>query len=51
MEDCFGSGYGTVEGYYEYSNEPPGSIKDEQLIDYLCDYKLLRKDSSSWTLS
>jgi hypothetical protein len=39
---------GPVAGSWEYGNEPLGSIKGEEFLEYLSDYKLLKKDSAPW---
>jgi hypothetical protein len=35
-----------VVGFCEHGNEPSGSIKDGEFLDYLSHYKLLKKDSA-----
>jgi hypothetical protein len=37
-----------VAGCCEHGNEPPGSIKGEEFLDQLSDYKLLKNDSAPW---
>jgi hypothetical protein len=36
-------------GTCEYGNEPSGSIKDGEFLDYLSNYNLLKKDSAPWS--
>jgi hypothetical protein len=38
-----------VAASYEHGNEPSGYIKCGELLDYLCDYRLLKKDSAPWS--
>jgi hypothetical protein len=35
-------------GCCEHDNEPSGSIKGEEFLDYVSDYQLLKKDSTPW---
>jgi hypothetical protein len=42
------SGQGPVAGFCEHGNEPFGSVKGEQLLDWLNDCQLLMKDSLPW---
>jgi hypothetical protein len=37
-----------VAGCCEHGNEPFGAIRGGKLLDYLSNYKLLRKDSAPW---
>jgi hypothetical protein len=39
--DSSGSGYEPVASSYEYGDEPSGSIKCREFLDYLSDYQLL----------
>jgi len=47
--DSSGSGYEPVVGPYEGGNEPSGSIKGREFLDYLSDCQLLKKDSAPWS--
>jgi len=49
--DASVSGYGPVMNSVEYGNEPLDSTKGGNFLDYLSDCKLLKKDSTSWSLS
>jgi hypothetical protein len=35
-----------VVGSCEHGNEPPGSIKGGEFLDYLSNYQLFKKDSA-----
>jgi len=35
-----------VEAYCEHGNQPSGPMKDQEFLDWLSDYQLLREDSS-----
>jgi hypothetical protein len=35
-------------GSCEYDNEPSGSIKCEEFLNYASDYQVLNKDSAPW---
>jgi hypothetical protein len=37
-----------VAGSYEHGNEPSGSIKSGEFVEYLSDYQLLKKGSDPW---
>jgi len=37
-----------VAGSCEHGNVPSDSIKDGEFLDYLSEYKLLKKDSTAW---
>jgi hypothetical protein len=37
-----------VAGCCEHGNEPSGSIKGGEFVDYLDDCQLLKKDSTPW---
>jgi hypothetical protein len=39
---------GQVSRCSELGNELPGSTKDGEFLDQLCDYQLLKKDCNSW---
>jgi hypothetical protein len=39
-----------MAGSCEHGNEPSGSIKGEEFIEYLSDYWLLKKVSTPWSL-
>jgi hypothetical protein len=41
--DRSGSGYGPVEGSCEHGNEPSGSIKCRKVLEWLYNWKLLKK--------
>jgi len=43
--DTSGSGLGPVAGCCEHGNEPSGSVKGGELLDWLRDCQLLKKDS------
>jgi hypothetical protein len=47
--DSTGAGYGPVAGSCEYGNEPSGSIKGGEFLDWLSDYELLKMDSAPWS--
>jgi hypothetical protein len=36
--DASGSGEGPATGSYKHSNEPSGSIKDREFLNYLSNY-------------
>jgi hypothetical protein len=38
-----------VAGSCEHNNEPSGSIKDVEFVDWLSDYWPLKKDSALWS--
>jgi hypothetical protein len=40
--DSSGTGCGPVAGSCEHDNEPSGSIKAEEFLDYLSDYYLVK---------
>jgi hypothetical protein len=42
--DSFGSGYGPFAGCCEHDNDPSGSIKCCDLLDYLNNCEVIRKD-------
>jgi hypothetical protein len=42
-------GIGTFAGTYKCGNEPMGSIKRGEFLDYLKTCYLLRKDSAAWS--
>jgi hypothetical protein len=35
--------------FWEAGNEISGSIREEELLDQVCDYQLLRKDFVQWS--
>jgi hypothetical protein len=37
-----------VEGPYEHSNDPSGSIKCWEILEQLSDWQLLKKGSAPW---
>jgi hypothetical protein len=43
-----GSGYGPVEGSCKHGNEPSGSIKCCEVLEYLHYWQLLKKSSAPW---
>jgi hypothetical protein len=43
-----GSGYGKVAGSCGYGNDPSGSIKTGEYLDYLTDFLFLKNDSAPW---
>ena len=47
--DRAGLGQGQVAGTCECGNEPSGSIKCEEFIDYLKTGQLLKKDPAAWS--
>ena len=47
--DLGGSGQGKVAGTCECCNEPSGSIKCGEFLDYLKTGQLLKKDSAPWS--
>jgi len=38
-----------VGGYCERNNGPSGSLKCRGILDQLCDYQFLKKDSGPWS--
>jgi hypothetical protein len=46
--DWYGSGYGPVEGCCEHGNEPSGSIKCWEVLEWLHNWRLLKKSSAPW---
>jgi hypothetical protein len=38
-----------VAGSCEHGNEPSGSIRGEEIIDKVSNYKLLKEDSAPWS--
>jgi hypothetical protein len=40
---------GLVAGCYEHGNEPSGSVKCREFLDYLKTDELLKKDSALWS--
>jgi hypothetical protein len=44
--DLFRSGYGLVMNFCEHGNEPVGSVKGGEFLDYLSDCQCLKKDSA-----
>jgi hypothetical protein len=38
-----------VEGFCEQDNEPPGSIKCWEFLDYLHNWRILKKGSAPWS--
>jgi hypothetical protein len=42
--NSFGLGYGPVGGSCEHGNEPSGSIKCWEILEYLSDWRLLMKN-------
>jgi hypothetical protein len=47
--DASDSGYGPVVDTCDHGNEPVGSIKGREFLDYLSEYLLLKKDSALWS--
>ena len=47
--DRAGLGQGQVTGICECSNEPSGSIKCEEFLDWLKTGQLFKKDSAPWS--
>jgi hypothetical protein len=47
--DAYDLEQGPVAGSYEHGNEPSGSIKGGEFLDWLNDYYLLNKDSTPWS--
>jgi hypothetical protein len=45
--DSSGSGEGQVAGFRESGNEPSGSTKFREFLDYVRNRHLLRKDSAA----
>jgi hypothetical protein len=46
--DSSREGQGLMAGFCENGNEPSGSIKGREFLDYLSDCQLLKKDSAPW---
>jgi hypothetical protein len=44
--DSYGSGYGPVEGSCEHGIEPSGSIKCWEVLEWLHNWRLLKKGSA-----
>jgi hypothetical protein len=42
-------GQGPVVGSCKHGNEPSTSVKGEELLDYLSDYQLVKKNPASWS--
>jgi hypothetical protein len=42
-----GSGKGPVDGSCEHGNESSGSMKCWEILEYLSDWRLLKKDSAA----
>jgi hypothetical protein len=38
-----------VGGSYEHGNEPSVSIKCWEVLEYVCDLRLVKKDSAPWS--
>jgi hypothetical protein len=38
-----------VEGSFEHGNEPSGSIKSWEILEWLHNLQLLKKDSAAWS--
>jgi hypothetical protein len=38
-----------VAGFYEHGDDPSGSIKCGEFLDYLSDYQLLNESSAPWS--
>jgi hypothetical protein len=38
-----------VEGPCEHGNEPSGSIKCWEILEWLCNWQLLKKGSAPWS--
>jgi hypothetical protein len=47
--DSFGSGEGPVADSCEHGNEPSSSIKYLEVPEYLRNWWLFKKDSTSWS--
>jgi hypothetical protein len=47
--DWSGSGEGPVEGACEHGNEPSGSIKCWEILEYLRNWRLLKEGSAQWS--
>jgi hypothetical protein len=43
-----GPGQGAVEGSYEHSNAPSGSVKCWEVLEWLSDSRILEKGSAPW---
>jgi hypothetical protein len=48
MTGCIWLSIGTSGGICEHDNEPSGSIRDAEFLDYLSNYRLLKNDSALW---
>jgi hypothetical protein len=46
--DSFGSVEGPVEGSCEHGIELSGSIQFREILEKLCDWQRLKKDSAPW---
>jgi hypothetical protein len=46
MDGTSGSGEGPVEGPFEYGNESLGSLQFWEILEYLHNWRLLKKDSA-----
>jgi hypothetical protein len=47
LDQC-GSGYGPMEGSCEHDNEPWGSIKSWEVLEWLHNWQLLKKGPAPW---
>jgi hypothetical protein len=47
--DSSGSRWGPVEGSCEYGNELSGSIKCWEILEWVSDWWVLKKDSPPWS--
>jgi len=47
--DISGSGSGSMAGSRDNGNESLGSVKGGEILDWLSDCKLLKKDSAPWS--
>jgi hypothetical protein len=43
------SGYGPVAVYCEHVDEPSGSVEGGEFLDWLKDYRVLKKVSAPWS--
>jgi len=47
--DASGSGWGPVAGPFEYDNEPSGSIRNGEFLNYLSEYQLLKNNLAPYS--
>jgi hypothetical protein len=43
-------GEGPVIDSCAHDNDPSGSVKGTEFLEYICHYKILKKDSAPWSV-